>query len=88
MLILCPNGHGYQTPAQVSPDYEPKHGDLFRADCIRVGFVFEGEAVDEYWLSRRFAAEENVQAGDQDLPDKYPAWVGKVKVMCGQCFRR
>jgi hypothetical protein len=88
MLILCPNGHGYQTPIQVSPDYEAENREIFRAECVRVRFIYNGEAVDEYWLSSRCAAEENVQAGDQPLPDEYPTWVGKVKAVCGRCFEQ
>jgi hypothetical protein len=86
MRILCPGGHGYQIPIQLSPDYKLEDTNAFRAQCLRVRFIHNSQPVDEYWFSRRFVAQENVEVGDQALPDDYPSWVEKTITVCRRCF--
>jgi hypothetical protein len=86
MLVLCPNGHGYQTPAQVSPDYDETQGAIFRSRCFVVRFIYYGPSVDQYFLSAEFVSAEHVRVGDQPLPDDYPVWINKVRAICSKCF--
>ena len=86
MLIRCPNGHGDQTPAQVSPDYDGTQAATFRSRCLIVRFIFDGQPVDQYFLSPEFVSTEHIQGGDQPLPDEYPEWINKVRAVCSRCF--
>jgi len=86
MPILCNICGSYQPTVQVSPDYDPSDIMEFQCDCIRVGFVYNGEPIDGYWLSPSFVEDEDVQVGERLLPDEFPDWVHKVKMVCGTCF--
>jgi hypothetical protein len=86
MRFLCPSGHGYQTAAQVSPDYDEALKDAFKSRCVLVRFFYNGESVDTYFLSPEFVTAEQVVPGDQPLPDDYPEWVHKVRAICSKCF--
>ena len=86
MLCFCPNGHGYQPPVPVSPDYDGAHKSVFQSRCLLVRFIYNDEVADIYRLSPEFVAAEHVQVGDQPLPDDYPAWVHKVRFICAKCY--
>lgn len=85
MRILCANCGVGRPAIQVSRDFDSGTAERFLERAIRVRFVFDGEIVDEFFLSPEHATENSVAGGDHDLPDQYPLWVRGLKVVCAVC---
>ncbi len=87
MMMRCER-HGLQTGREVSPDL----GNLSALDPVatqifKITFVC-GE-MDTHWffLSKEFADENGLVNGLKvEIPDKFPAWMNELKVVCNGCF--
>ena len=82
--------HGLQEGVQVSPDLESSSdADSHEGQVFVVRFQYDGEVVDAYYLSERFANSYGLtESFVCPLPDEYPEWVSKVVPRCRKCFRK
>ncbi|MFT5467357.1 MAG: hypothetical protein ACI8UO_002461 [Verrucomicrobiales bacterium] len=88
MRIECPNHDELGSVALVSPDYDPARHSEFVENSVVVRWVYLGEIVEQFCLSREWARESGIEAGDYPLPDDYPNWEAKIRFECNPCFEK
>ncbi len=86
MRVLCSKCGQSSSGVQVSPDYDPTNHREFIGSAIRYRFVFDGEDVDEFLLSRAFVTANSIIGTSAALPDEYPDWIKRLRIECGRCF--